>query len=120
MSYTGTQLLNMLVSNLAGTYSGDELQSFIDHAGNVTLAQAAIFEHEASKVMFSFSAGDTTVDKSKYASNLLNAAKQIRENYMQTGGIEVSTTETFSGSASFGSSEVVEFIDDDFNEPTWT
>lgn len=116
MSYTGTQQLNLLIRNIAGTYSGDELQTYIDQWGNVTLAHVAILRDEASKVMFSFSAGDTSVDKSKYAASLRSVANDIEASYLKTGCSEVSTVGAWSGSASFGSAEVVDFIDDDYNE----
>lgn len=119
MAYTGTQLLNMYCRNLAGTYSGDELQSFIDQeGGNIKLAQAAIYEAEASSPMFPFSAGDSSVDKSRYAANLLTAASQIRKDAMAYPA-ELSSTVSWSGSAESGTQEVQDWIDTDDRKPTW-
>ena len=118
MSYTGTQLLNLLVKNLSGTFSGDELQSFIDAEGDVILAQARVYEVEAAKPMFSFSAGETSADKSKYASNLIKMASQIRADRVAYP-TDISETVSWSGSAEFGTAEVVDFIDESYNKPTW-
>ncbi len=119
MAYTGTQLLNLYIRNISGTYSGDELQSFIDQeGGNIKLAQAAIYEAEATSPMFPFSAGDSSVDKSRYAANLLTAAKQLRGDAMSYPA-ELSSTVSWSGSAEFGTQEVVDWIDTDDRKPDW-
>ena len=112
LQYLGTVLL----SNISHGFGTAELQSFIDQESDVRLAFARALEVEASKVMFSFSAGDVSADKSKYASNLMAMAKQVRADYLMVGG-EPSEAFSWSGSATFGTAEVESFIDTDYNEP---
>lgn len=119
MSLTDRQYLGtVLLRSLEGTFSNDELDAFIAQEGNVKLAQAAAFEVEASRVMFSFTAGDTSVDKSKYAGNLIKLASQIRTDNIAYGGA-ISSTVSWSGSAVFGTAEVEEWVDTENNAPRW-
>ena len=119
MSLTDRQYLGtVLLRNIAGTFTNDELDAFIAQEGDVKLAQAAAYEVEASSVMFSFSAGDVTADKSKYAANLLKASQQIRADHAVNVS-DISSMVSWSGSAEFGTSEVVDFIDESMNEPKW-
>lgn len=115
---TGTGLLNFYLTNLEGTFSADQLQSLIDAEGNVNLAHAKALEVEASKVAFSFSAGDVSANKLAYYQNLLSMAKQVRTDAMS---YPTATSEmiSWSGSAAFGTAEVGEFIDEEYGAPDW-
>lgn len=118
MSLTDRQYLGtVLLRNLAGTFSNDELDAFISQEGDVKLAQAAAYEVEASAVMFSFDAGDVSADKSKYASNLISMAKQIRSDHVQYAS-DLSSVTSWAGSASFGTAEAQTFIDEEYNDPS--
>jgi hypothetical protein len=112
--YQGTVLLR----NIVWTFTNDELDSFIAQEGDVKLAQAAAYEVEASSVMFPFGAGDVSADKSRYAANLLSAAKQIRADHVAFTS-ELSSMVSWSGSADFGTAEVETWIDADDREPTF-
>ena len=112
LQYLGTVLL----ANVSHGFGTLELQSFIDQEVNVQLAFARALEVEASKVMFSFSAGDVSVDKTGYARTLRLIADQVRQDYAKYGG-EPSEAFSWSGSATFGTEEVEDFIDTDYNEP---
>lgn len=118
MSLTGTGLLNFYVTNLEGTFSGDQLQSVIDAEGSVNLAHAKLLEQEAQKVAFQFSAGDVSSNKLEYYKHLLKSAKQIRDDAVNYS-TELSSTVSWSGSASFGTAEVEEWIDEEYNEPSF-
>lgn len=115
---TGTGLLNFLVGNLSGTFSADQLQSVIDSEGDVILAQARLYEMEASKPMYSFATGQTSADKSKYANTLTKLAAQIRAD-RAAYPTDLSEIVAWSGSAEFGTASVEEFIDEEYNKPTW-
>jgi hypothetical protein len=114
LQYLGTTLLAGVTHNL-GT---DSLQEMIDREGHVKLAQAAVYELVAGSPMFSFSAGDTSVDKSKYATSLLKLAAEIRADYANFAGVGASATVSWSGSAEFGTASVEEYIDTDYNKPS--
>jgi hypothetical protein len=119
MALTDRQYLGtVLLRNIEGTFSNDELDEFVTREGDVSLAYARALEVEASRVRFSFSAGDVSADQSKYANNLLAMAKQVRESYATYGG-DISEMVSWSGSAVFGTEAVTEYIDEDYNEPTW-
>lgn len=119
MSLTNLQYLGtVLLANIDTTYGTEVLQSFIDQEGNVKLAQAAAYETEASKIMFAFKAGETSADKSKYAANLIKLAKQIREDNIAYGG-EISSVVSWSGSAADGTASLQDFVDEDYNAPTF-
>jgi len=118
MSLTDLEYLgDVLLKNLEGTFSSDELQEFIDREGDVKLAQAAAYEVEASKVAFNFKAGDVSADKLAYYKHLTGMAKQIREDAL-TYATEVSSAVSWSGSADFGTAEAVEWIDEENQEPS--
>ena len=85
-------------------------------AYGISAAFARALETEAARTMFRFTTGDTTVDKSVYAKNLMDLAKQVREQHAAYSA-DASSIVSWSGSASFGTNEVIDFIDDDFNEP---
>lgn len=117
MSLTDLQYLGtVLLKNISHGHGSDALQAFIDQEGGVQLAFARALEVEAENVMFSFSAGDVSVDKSKYASNLIAMAKQVRTDYALMSG-EPSEAISWSGDAGFGTAEVGMWIDTDMNEP---
>ena len=118
MSLTDRQYLGTVLLGNLGTFSTDTLDAYIAQEGDIKLAQAAAYEVEASKVMFSFKAGDVSADKSKYAANLLKSAAQIREDHAKYGG-EISSVASWSGSDSFGTAGVEEWIDTDYSEPQW-
>ena len=113
LQYLGTTLLAG-VSHSLGT---DSLQEIIDREGHVKLAQAAVYEMVAGSPMFSFSAGDTSVDKSKYAASLLKLAAEIRADYTSYAGVGISSMTSWSGSATDGTAMVEEYIDTDYNAP---
>ncbi len=116
MSLTNRQYLGtVLLRNIEGTFSSDELDSFISQEGDVKLAQAAAYEVEASRVSFSFSAGDTSADKSKYHDRLVKMAQQIRADHAAYAA-DASSTTSWSGSAWFGTAELGEYVDEQYNE----
>ncbi len=118
MALTSIQYLGtVLLKNIEGTYTSDELQAFLDQEGSVKLAQAAAFEVEASRVMFQFSAGDSSVNKAPYATNLLSAASQIRKDAMSYPS-DISSVVTW-GSADFGTQAVEDWINTDDRTPDW-
>ena len=117
MALTNLQYLGtVLLKNISHGHGTEALQSFIDEEGDVRLGFARALEVEASNVMFSFSAGDTSVDKSKYAANLMTMARQVRADFA-TMNFQPSAVVSWSGSAGFGTAEVDEWIDTDYNEP---
>ena len=117
MSQTDIQYLGTtLLANVDHSFGTLELNEFISREGDVKLAFARALEVEASKIMFKFSAGDTSIDKSVYAGNLLKIAQQVRRDYA-TYQTDVSEIMTWSGSAAFGSAEAETWIDTDYLEP---
>ena len=113
-NYLGTVLLR----NLEGTFSSDELDEFIAREGNVNLAHAKALEVEAARVAFQFSAGDVSSNKLEYYKNLREMAKQIRSDDVAFSS-ELSSMTSWSGSASFGTAGVEEFIDLEYGRPDW-
>lgn len=118
MSLTDRQYLGtVLLRNLEGTFTTDELDEFISREGDVTLAYARALEVEADKVAFSFSAGDVSADKGRYYDRLVAKAKQVRADH-DTYSTELSSVVSWSGSDTFGTAGVESWVDLDYNEPT--